>query len=233
MNTMTEWPVEVGVPRVKVCGLTREKDGIAALKEGASFLGLIFAESPRRVSIGQATRLLEAWREHNPNVHVVGVFVNEPLDEIRRIVNELELFAAQVHGQYNVEQIRSAEFRVLRAFSVVGPQDDPAIAEAQEICPVLLDGYTKGKHGGTGKVFDHSLAIPAIRRGPVFIAGGLNPLNVEPLMGRLAVDGAVPYALDVSSGLENLPGEKSAKKIVAFFEAVRRGTGSKPEIQLP
>ena len=233
MHHLFDWPMALECPRIKVCGLTREEDGIAALEAGASFLGLIFAESPRRVETIRARKLIEVWKLHNANVRVVGVFVNDPFDRIARMVAELGLFAAQIHGTYTMDEIRSADFRVLKAFSVIGPQDDAVIAEAQEVAPVLIDTYSPGKHGGTGKVFDHVLAIPAIRRGHVFIAGGLNPQNVDEVILHFASEDAVPYALDVSSGLEEAKGIKSAKKIVAFFEGVHRGRSSKPDIMLP
>lgn len=233
MNSNQQWPIALESPRIKICGLKREEDGIAALEAGASFLGVILAESPRRIEPSRAKELVSAWQAHNPNARVIGVFVNTPIEEVGAIIEDVGLYAAQLHGRYTVEELAGANFRYIRAFSVRGPQDDPAITEAQELGPVLLDGFTPGMHGGTGKVFDHSLAIPPIRRGPVFIAGGLNPENVIGIMDWLAAENAVPYALDVSSGLEQGVGVKSRPKIVAFMEAVYRGMSSKPEIKLP
>ena len=233
MNRQQQWPIALESPRIKICGLKREEDGITALEAGASFLGVILAESPRKVAPPRAKELVAAWKGHNSNAHVIGVFVNTPIDEVGAIIEDVGLYAAQLHGRYTVEELSRADFRFVRAFSVRGPQDDPAIAEAQALGPVLLDGYTAGMHGGTGKVFDHSLAIPPIRRGPVFIAGGLNPENVISIMDTLAATSAVPYALDVSSGLEQGVGVKSEGKIVAFMESVYRGMSSKPEIKLP
>jgi phosphoribosylanthranilate isomerase len=233
MTLTSEWLMPLDGPRIKICGLTRKEDGIAALEAGASFLGVVFAESPRRVTPERAKELMQAWRAHNPKVHVIGVFVSTPVGEVGKLVEQLGLYAAQLHGHYSTEALRSADFRILRALPIVGAQDNDRIAEAQEIGPVLLDAYAAGKHGGTGRMFDHSVAVPAIRRGLVFIAGGLNPTNVYDVMDRFASQEAMPYALDVSSGVEEALGVKSRGKIIAFMESVHRGMSSKPEIKLP
>ncbi len=208
-------------PLVKICGITRAEDGIIALRHGADFLGLIFAPSPRQVDLGKARDLLDDLRRVFPDIRAIGVFANEPMESVRSHVKGLGLFAAQLHGDYAIEQVRSADFRVVRAFSVKGQEDDEEIRDFQAICPVLLDAFASGKHGGTGAVFDHRLALPAIARGNVLVAGGLNPQNIAGVLEGFRREERLPYAVDASSGLEDQPGMKSAVKVSQFLEAIK------------
>jgi phosphoribosylanthranilate isomerase len=218
------WPLSAASgsgPLVKICGITRAEDGLVALRNGADFLGLIFAPSQRQIDRSRAKVLLEEVRREFPRVRAIGVFVNEPIESIRSHVAELGLFAAQLHGDYSLGQVGSADFRILRAFSVKGRQDDEAIRGFQAISPVLLDAFASGKHGGTGAVFDHRLALPAIARGTVIVAGGLNPQNIADVLEGFRREKSLPYAVDASSGLENQPGVKSAAKVSQFLKAIQ------------
>jgi phosphoribosylanthranilate isomerase len=218
------WPLpEAGGsrPLVKICGITRAEDGLVALRSGADFLGLIFASSPRQLDRSKAKGLLEDVRREFPKVRAIGVFVNEPMESVRSHVTGLGLFAAQLHGDYSLERVGSADFPVLRAFSVKGREDDEEIRNFQAISPILLDAFASGKHGGTGSVFDHRLALPAIARGNVFVAGGLNPQNIADVLEGFRREHTLPYALDASSGLEDQPGRKSAAKVAQFLSAIQ------------
>lgn len=224
MNLPSTFPPPAQAPHVKVCGLTRATDALLALELGAAFLGLIFAdESPRRIPMTTAVKMLAEVREKaSVPVRPVGVFVDEPIGLIEESVERLGLVAVQLHGAHDENTLAARlTIPVVRAVRVRGPQSREAIICAQKLGPVLLDAFAEGRHGGTGKTFDHALAVEPIGRGPVFIAGGLNPGNIGEIAARLGEAGSQPYAWDVSSGLEERPGVKSADRMRAFFDALK------------
>ncbi len=218
----TRLPESTPRPRVKVCGLRRAGDALLALELGASFLGLIFAEgTPRCLSEEQAASLLEEVRaKAEAPVRPVGVFVHEPADRILHLSRRLGLAAVQLHAPVPDGELAPLGIPVVRAVRIKGPESSPDIETALEKGPVLLDAFAEGRHGGTGKVFDHALAVPFIPKGTVLIAGGLNPGNIGGIAETLKNARALPYAFDVSSGLEESPGVKSAEKMRAFFAAL-------------
>ncbi|MBI5153798.1 phosphoribosylanthranilate isomerase [Candidatus Poribacteria bacterium] len=219
------FPPPQSIPFIKVCGLTRQQDALLALEEGAAFLGFIFArESPRCLDPTRAKTLLDTVRSscgHCP-VRAVGVFAAEPPSLISQLTADLELAAVQIHTEVSEELASGFPVPIIRAIRVKGPESAPAIRAAHALGPVLLDAFVEGRHGGTGKVFDHSLAMPHLRDGPVLIAGGLNPGNISGVAAGFRQSGSsMPYAFDVSSGLEDSPGIKSAARIREFFAALR------------
>ncbi|MCB2155276.1 phosphoribosylanthranilate isomerase [bacterium] len=217
-------PLLKGSAHVKVCGLTRAEDAQLALDLGASFIGLIFAaESPRRVTREQAKAVLDGLRtsEENP-VLPIGVFVHEPIEEIVDLVETLGLAGVQMHSERLPEEIGVVPVPVIQAVRVGGTENEEEIETALKIGPVLLDTFVKGKMGGTGKTFDHAIAQPFLGQGAVFIAGGLNPENIGSIVSEFRTRGALPYAFDVSSGLEESPGVKSPEKMRKFFAEVER-----------
>jgi len=220
---MKTLPPAAAEPHVKVCGLRRAQDALLALDLGASFLGLIFAQgTPRFLSEDDAARMLAEVRARaTAPVRPFGVFVSEPVDRIARLVERLDLAAVQLHAPQPEDAIARLPVPTLRAVRVKGPESAADIERAMALGPVLLDTFVDGKHGGTGKVFDHSVALPFFARGSVFIAGGLNPENIGGIVETLREAGGLPYAFDVSSGLEEAPGIKSHDKMRRFFAAVR------------
>ncbi len=219
----SEFPSYNDRPFVKVCGLTRAEDALLALELGASFLGLIFAENtPRLLSQNQARALLADVRMAacGEPVRPVGVFVHEPIEFIHSCVHDLELAAVQLHTTHSLEDRLSLGVPVIQAIRMRGPESAAEIDRALIDGPVLLDAFVEGQHGGTGRVFDHELAFPHVRRGPMFIAGGLNPENIAGIAARFREEDALPYVFDVSSGLEAEPRIKSHDKMRAFFRAL-------------
>ncbi|MEQ8818671.1 MAG: phosphoribosylanthranilate isomerase [Sumerlaeia bacterium] len=205
-----------------MCGLTLAEDALLALELGASFLGLIFAEgTPRCLTLEDARALLGEVRARSARpVRPFGVFVHEPVGRMVTIVRELDLAAVQLHGEAHADEALSAlPVPAIRAVRVKGPE---SAAEIEPILSargvVLLDTYAKGQHGGTGKTFDHDVARPFFGRGRVFLAGGLTPDNIGAVAGELGPE--LPYAFDVSSGLEEAPRRKSAEKMRRFFGAL-------------
>jgi phosphoribosylanthranilate isomerase len=203
---------------VKICGLTRREDARLALELGASFLGLILTrKSPRHLPPERAKELVCAIREEfGPQVRFIGVFVDEPPEQVAALAEELGLFAVQVHG--DVEELcrlLPAE-RIIPALSI---RDEADAARADVLCgkhaALLADAFAPGAHGGTGKVFDHRLVRHYFPRTRLFIAGGLKPENIAGIVQALG--GQLPYAFDLSSGVEESPGIKSPEKLRRFF----------------
>ncbi|WP_459614513.1 phosphoribosylanthranilate isomerase [Bordetella sp. 2513F-2] len=216
--------------RVKICGLTREADVAAACEAGADALGLVFYPKSRRcVGLEQAARLR---RLVPPYVTVSALVVNAGAETLRAIVDTVGPDLLQFHGDEPPEQCRGHGARYVRAFRVGAPRQDSAQALASECARYgdaagwLFDSYSPG-YGGSGLALDQALlagvqADAAAR--PMILAGGLTPANVEQ-----AVRAVRPWAVDVSSGVEDAPGIKSAERIRAFIDAVRAAdAGSVP-----
>lgn len=208
--------------RVKVCGITREADGIAALEAGADFLGLVFyPRSPRYLTPARAAALLTALRRESPpgRVRPIGVFVNAPADEVAALAGDLGLAAVQLHGSEDIAYIRSlGNVPVIHAVRVRSEAD---LAGLDDFIPVtsafLFDAYSDSGYGGTGLSFPHEIALSWIARHPLFIAGGLRPETVGGVIELLR-----PFAVDVSSGVEDAPGIKNAPRIYEFLREARR-----------
>lgn len=197
--------------RIKICGIRTVEDALFCVEAGADAIGLVFADSPRRVEPDMARRISEALP---PFINRIGVFVNVDRDVVERIARYCGLTALQFHGSEDAHYCRSFALPVVKAIRVrsasdlMGLENFPAAA-------VLLDAYHPNMAGGTGQAFDWSLAEKGVGK-PVVLAGGLHAGNVAEAVRRVH-----PYAVDVSSGVET-NGAKDRKKIRAFIEAVRR-----------
>jgi len=199
--------------RTKICGINREEDARAVARNGADALGLVFFEkSPRYVDVQQANLLMQAIP---PFVSVVGLFVNPSADEVRKVLNQVPLDVLQFHGEEPPEfcvQFGRPYLKAIRVKPSVDLVQCAAFyASAQGL---LLDAYVEGTHGGTGESFDWRL-IPHDLPLPVILSGGLHPGNVAE-----AVKQVRPYAVDVSSGVEEAKGIKDMAKIAAFINEV-------------
>ncbi|MDC8786218.1 phosphoribosylanthranilate isomerase [Roseateles koreensis] len=200
--------------RIKICGLTREADVAAAVEAGADAIGFVFyAKSPRHVTPARAAELA---RLLPPFVTPVGLFVNAPEAELAQALQALPNMLLQFHGDESPAACERAGRPYLRA-ARMGPGFD-LLNFAQQYSSaqaILLDAHVEG-YGGGGKVFDWSL-IPKNVPSPVVLSGGLHAGNV--LTGILQVR---PTAVDVSSGVEEAKGLKSAEMIRQFCDAVRQ-----------
>jgi phosphoribosylanthranilate isomerase len=200
------------VLRVKICGLTRLQDALAACDAGADALGFNFwPGSKRYVSPAAARELIRALP---PFVTTVGVFVDQPRDEIARIATELGLHALQLHGDESPGACAGWRLPVIKALRADATLSAARVA-AYPVRAVLLD-TPAATFGGTGVSFDWTrvgtLALPL----PVVLAGGLTPANVAE-----AVRVARPWAVDVASGVEIEPGVKDATAMRSFVSAAR------------
>jgi len=200
---------------VKVCGITDPGDARVAADAGADAVGLIFAESPRRVGVDEARRISVALPE---NVIRVGVFVDEEPAEVLRISREVGLDLAQLHGDEppeTVTALRQAGVKVMKALRVKSAASLGALDE-YEADLFLLDAYSAKARGGTGERFEWGVAKSLRGRDNIVISGGLDPENV-----REAVEFFGPFGVDASSSLEDGPGRKNGELVRRFVLAAR------------
>jgi phosphoribosylanthranilate isomerase len=201
--------------RVKICGITRVEDALAAAREGAHAIGLVFYErSPRHVGIAQAAQLAAALP---PFVTTVGLFVDAEPSFVREVLAAVPLDLLQFHGDESPEYCAQFDHPYLKAIRVKSGVDLlQCAARFSTAKALLLDAYVAGVPGGTGATFDWEL-IPGNLPLPVILSGGLDPENVA-----AAVERVRPYAVDVSSGVEAAKGIKDAAKVAAFINEVKR-----------
>jgi phosphoribosylanthranilate isomerase len=200
--------------KVKICGIRTLEDARAALDAGAWALGFVFhGASKRSIAPDAAAGIV---RKLPAGTLTVGVFVDRPLEEVNAVVREVGLRAAQLHGNEDAEYASSVVAEtVIKAFRV-GDGFDPEAIRGFPSCRVLLDAFHPRAPGGTGTTFDWRIARRAGEIAPVILAGGIHPGNVVE-----AIRGALPDAIDVSSGVESSPGVKDAGRIEQLFRAVR------------
>ena len=202
--------------KVKICGMTQLKDAAFAVEQGADAVGFIFYnKSPRSVTMKAARDII---LKLPPLVDTVGVFVNESVDRINKIANYCGLDLVQLHGEESPAFCRKIQRRVIKAFRVKDLQSVKQL-EKYSVSGYLLDTFSDNLHGGTGKIFDWNLALPAKKMGPVILAGGLTARNI-----LQAIRQARPYGVDVCSGVEKLPGVKDPEKVRAFLKNIRSGS---------
>jgi phosphoribosylanthranilate isomerase len=199
--------------RVKICGITRVEDALCAVEQGADAIGLVFYDqSPRNVSINQAIEIAN----HIPAfVSVVGLFVNAEPSFINEVITNAKIDLLQFHGDETPEECASYSLPFIKAIRV--KSDTNLVQYAKEYSAakgLLLDAYAEGVAGGTGHVFDWNL-IPKQLAKPIILAGGLKADNVAQ-----AIQQVMPYAVDVSGGVEASKGIKDAAKIAAFMRQV-------------
>jgi phosphoribosylanthranilate isomerase len=199
--------------RIKICGITRPEDGVEAARLGADAIGLVFyAPSPRAVTVAQAQAVCAALP---PFVSVVGLFVDAPAPEVLAVLQAVPLDVLQFHGEETPTYCAAFARPHLKALRMRDGLDVAAesrrYADAQGL---LLDTYQPGQAGGTGQTFDWK-RVPQGLNQPVILAGGLTPDNVAE-----AIRVSRPYGVDVSGGVEQAKGIKSAAKMAAFMRGV-------------
>lgn len=200
--------------RIKICGITRVEDALAAARLGADAIGLVFYPgSPRAVTPARAREIIDVLP---PFVVPVGLFVNADAAIVSETVAAAPVQLLQFHGDETPGYCAGFGLPFLRALRVRAGTDLLQYArDFHAARGLLLDAWVDGVHGGTGAVFDWSLIPPDLPM-PVILSGGLNPDNVEQAVRRVR-----PWAVDVSSGVESTKGIKDAAKIEAFINGVR------------
>jgi phosphoribosylanthranilate isomerase len=202
--------------KVKVCGITRLEDAEYAAELGAWALGFIlWPQSKRAVDPGVAAGITRVMRR---KLELVGVFVNQSLDEIASSVDVLGLTHVQLHGDegptFCTAVAQRTGAKVIKAVRI-GHAADLQDAARFRTDFHLLDTSQAGLYGGTGKTWDWKLVANRRNKIPLILSGGLTPENVAD--GIAAVK---PWGVDVSSGVEASPGVKDPAKLEAFFAAV-------------
>lgn len=208
--------------RVKICGVTTAEDARQAVSLGVDAIGLNFyAGSPRCIESSIARSILS---ELPPFVTAVGVFVEVPINKIVETLPSLgRITVVQWHGK-NPESSACFPFHFIPAFAVRDSASLDAVERYLDACrevghlpsALLLDGYARGQHGGTGQTAPWQL-LESFRPGvPIILAGGLTPDNVAE-----AIRIVQPYGVDVASGVESAPGRKDADKMRRFLANAR------------
>ena len=199
--------------RIKICGITRAQDGVAASRAGADAIGLVFyPPSPRFLNVERAREIRDALP---PFVQTVALFVNPDAAQVAQVIGRVQPALLQFHGeetpafcaQFGLPYVKACRvaagvdlLKYLRPFSAASGW--------------LLDAHVE-EYGGVGASFDWSLVPPSLER-PLVLSGGLTRENVA-----MAVRRVEPWAVDVSSGVESAKGIKDAAKIAAFIAEVR------------
>lgn len=199
--------------RVKICGITRPEDGILAAHYGADAIGLVFyAPSPRAVTIDQARAIVA---QLPPFVSVVALFVNATEQEIREVLSQVPVDLLQFHGDEDAAFCGRFGRPYIKAISMRDGVDLSGMCDIYaDAAGLLLDTFHKDVRGGSGESFDWS-RIPKDLKKPLILAGGLNADNVVEAIMQVR-----PYAVDVSSGVEQAKGIKDKDKIAALIRGV-------------
>ncbi len=204
--------------RIKICGITTFQDAKAAVSFGAHALGFILVrKSPRYVD---PDRVRDIVRQLPPFVQSVGVFVNEDPGRVGELISHCGLDLVQFHGEESPSCCKRFETRAVKAFRVKGIDIlDEIRAYEGSVRAVLLDSWSSGAHGGTGKSFDWSIARRVVEAltVPVILAGGLDVSTVSK-----AISLARPFGVDVSSGVEKAPGIKDRELVKEFIKKVNQ-----------
>jgi phosphoribosylanthranilate isomerase len=231
---------------VKICGITRPQDADLAIELGADALGFVFwPGSPRYISPDAARAILQRASWKAGSVLAVGVFVDEPVEDVARVMDTVGLTAAQLHGNESAEYCR--QLAQLGSPPAVAHQPGPSssgspttprdgardgrrrlikaigmrageVPDINEFAPdvlILLDAHDPSRYGGTGRTIDWSSARQIATSRRTILAGGLNPANIG-----LALAAVQPYGVDVSSGVESAPGVKDPDRLKSLFEAL-------------
>ncbi|MDR2592936.1 MAG: phosphoribosylanthranilate isomerase [Chitinispirillales bacterium] len=200
--------------RIKICGITRVEDALAAVNLGVDALGFIFAPaSPRYITPIDAAKII---KELPPFVSKVGVFVNEDLGLAIDSSRTAGVDVVQLHGDEPPEYCAGLPMPIIKVFSV-GADFDTSIMKRYDVAGYLLDTWDPKRRGGSGNTFDWSIAAKACgMHDTVILSGGLGPSNL-----REAVETVRPYAVDLNSGVEVSPGVKDHDKIKAAVSIVK------------
>ncbi len=202
---------------MKICGITRVQDAVAAVDAGAHALGFMFFEnSKRNVSPRLAAGIIS---ELPPFVAKVGVFVNPSEEQVRATIEATGIDTLQFHGEESPEFCHRFGLKGIKAFRI-RDRDSLGQCAAYQDCAWLLDSHVDGARGGTGVAFNWDVAVEAVTMTRmVMLAGGLKPETVGEAVRKVR-----PFGVDVSSGVELEPGRKDHQKVRDFVSAVRAAT---------
>jgi phosphoribosylanthranilate isomerase len=198
---------------IKICGITNIEDGLRAASLGVDALGFVFATSPRRVEPDVARKIIRAIP--TPPLKV-GVFVNEDLDEVLRLIDYCGLKVLQFHGEEPSEYCQAFSLPIIKALRIKDLESLKDMERYPETI-LLLDTYSPVQAGGTGNPFSWEIALKAKEKQNFILSGGLTQENIGEAISKVR-----PWGIDVSSGVEMVPGRKDHLKMNDFVKEVRR-----------
>lgn len=204
--------------KIKICGITNLEDARYASGALVDYLGFIFYEkSPRFIDPAEAGAIIN-WIE---GPEKVGVFVNQPIDEVNTIAKQSGLDFVQLHGDESIEYCQLIDKPIIKAIHITRDTEASELMEQvesyREVSEFLLfDTKTDGLWGGTGQTFNWDILNNISSGIPFFLSGGLNAGNVKQAISKIN-----PFAIDVSSGVEEKPGLKDFEKIDALMDEMR------------
>lgn len=202
--------------KIKICGITNIEDALLAVELGADALGFIFSESKRKITLSEAEKIASCLP---PFVTCVGVFVNEFSEKVAEIFLNCKINAFQLHGDETPFYCQNfLNTTVIKGFRMKDEKSLEKIKDYETVDAILLDAFTEGEFGGSGKTFDWNLAVKAKKfQKPIILSGGLTPENVSEAISKVK-----PYAVDVCSGVELYPGKKDPQKMKLFIREVKK-----------
>lgn len=201
--------------QIKICGIKTLPDALAAIEAGADYLGFNFyTGSVRFIEKTACAEITSVLKREYPQIKLVGVFVNSPVEEIKDILQTCSLDLAQLHGDEPPEMLSALNGKAFKAFRGI-PQSVDGFARSEPPA-FLLDSSVKGIYGGSGVTADWTAAAELAKKYPLLLAGGLTPENVAEAVRRVQ-----PWGVDAASGVESAPGQKDAGKMVEFVKAIR------------
>ncbi|MCQ4085790.1 phosphoribosylanthranilate isomerase [Saccharibacillus sp. JS10] len=217
------------VPQIKICGIRTPEALLKAAQLNINYVGFVFAPSKRQVSPEQAATLIQALPQHS-NLQTAGVFVNPTVSELKKVLTVAPLDILQLHGQESPELCQQIgdnfQRPIFKSVPIIGEDHSEShvdraekVAKAYEgvVQALLIDTHDPEYGGGSGRTFNWDV-IPFYQKAAqkyglqLFVAGGLNPDNVQELVGNYELDG-----IDVSSGVET-DGHKDIAKMTTFVE---------------
>jgi phosphoribosylanthranilate isomerase len=202
--------------RIKICGMTNKMDAINAAGLGVDMLGFVCYKKSKRYVPPKV--IMDIAGELPPYIAKVGVFVDEEKDKVFEIAEECSLDILQLHGheENSYCELFKGQYKIIKAFRIKDKKSLEGIND-YNVDYFLLDNYSSDEAGGTGKCFDRKIIEGFEFLKPVILSGGLTPDNVKEAIERI-----VPYGVDVSSGVESLPGKKEMELMKKFVTNARK-----------
>jgi phosphoribosylanthranilate isomerase len=197
--------------KIKICGITNLEDAKLSYDLGAHAIGFVFYENSKRYIRPEKAK--EIISKLSPFIFKVGVFVNTSAKEINSIAKEIKLNLIQLHGDETPEILTDVDLPVIKAFRVEDNFDYSILSKYKK-CSFILDAFNENEYGGTGQRFNWR-KIPSELKGKIILAGGISENNVEQIYKEVN-----PYAIDVSSSIEIVPGKKDHKKLKTLFQKI-------------
>ena len=196
---------------VKICGITNEEDALLSVAMGATALGFVFAPSKRQITPGRAADIVKRLPS---GVITVGVFRDHDAKSVARIVREVGLRGAQLHGRETASEVDTITAEVGWVMkAVVAGSRDAETCDRYRTDLILVDSAQPG----SGESYDWSIIASMPKGVRYVVSGGLTPENVQD-----AISSTAPYGVDVSSGVEREPGRKDATKVRRFVQNAQR-----------